>query len=155
MLQQQKNNNERHIFIKGFTFIEVILSVALLGILAAVAIPVGYEMQSRNELDIARILIAENIRSAEASARAMQGDSSWGIYMDTGVIALYQGASYATRTYDETTDISPAISFSGVQEFTFTKFTGYPTVTGAVTITSPRGGTDSITINEKGLVSYE
>jgi len=154
MLQQHKDNNGCQIFIKGFTFIEIILSIALLGILAAVAIPVGYEIQSRNEIDVARLLIAENFRNAETNARAVSGDSSWGVYIDTGMISLYRGSSYAARVYEEVTEISSAISISGMQEVVFNKFTGEPVSTGTTTISSSRGGVRSIGVNEKGTINY-
>lgn len=71
-------------------------------------------------------------------------------------MTLFKGASYVARdvVYDEVFDVPTSITPSGVSEIVYTKFTGLPSVTGTVTLTSNTNETRSITINAKGTASY-
>ena len=141
---------------KGFTLLEVLLSVATISVIAGIGIPIYQSLQVRNDLDIAAITIAQNFRRAQTLSQAMDGDTTWGVRMQSGNITLFQGASYAGRNvnFDEVFDVPISIAPSGVQEVVFTKFSGEPQITGTVTLTTNTNETRNITINEKGMVSY-
>lgn len=140
---------------RGFTLIEVLLSIALIGLIAGIGAVVYQQMQNRNDLDVAVTSIATDARRALALSSAADGDTSWGIRIDAGALTLFQGTSYASRisTFDEVTTLSPAISPSGLQEVVFAAFTGLPQTTGTLTLT---GANDSrtLTINAQGTILY-
>ena len=140
----------------GFTLIEVLLSITAIAIIAGISIPVYQSFQNRNDLDIAATTFAQTIRRAQILAQAADGDMSWGARAQSGSITLFKGGSYATRdaSFDETFDMPTSIILSGIQEFVFTKFTGLPQTTGALTLTSANNETRTITINANGMVSY-
>ncbi len=141
---------------RGFTLLEVLLSITIVAILAGLAIPVYLSFQTRNDLDITTVTLAQSFRRAQVLSQAMDGDTTWGVYIQSGSTTLFQGASYAGRDagFDEVFDMPTNIVISGVQEVVFTKFTGEPQITGTTTLTSIHNETRNITINEKGMVEY-
>lgn len=139
--------------------LEVLLTMALLAILAGFSMPVAYQWLHYNEADIAAATIAQNLRRAQALSRANDGDASWGVAVDPSdndQIILFQGSSYATRTtaFDEAFDLSPIITVSGVSEVVFDQLTGETADTGTITLTTVNSQTRAITVNAYGAVGY-
>ncbi|MEK7607276.1 MAG: type II secretion system protein [Patescibacteria group bacterium] len=148
-------HGRRHL-VYGFTLLEVLLSVAILSLLAGIGAPIFQSFQTRNALDITATEIAQNIRRAQALSRASEGDTTWGAFIQNGQVTLFKGASFATRDtdYDETIDLSSSITPSGVSEIVFSKLTGLPSATGTITLTSNTNETRNIIINAQGVPSY-
>lgn len=140
----------------GFTLLEMMLSVAVIGILAAIGFPVYQTFQIKNDLSLSVINSVHSFRRAQTLAEAVDGDSTWGVKVQTGSIVLFKGASYAARdsTYDEIFDLPGTITPSGTTEVVFAKMTGVPGTTGTLTLTSSSGLTNNITINGKGMLTY-
>lgn len=140
---------------RGFSLLELLLSVALIGVIAAFSIPVYLNMQVKNDLDIAAVTVSQTLRRAQVLSQAVEGDISWGVKIQTGSITLFKGTSYAARdsSFDETFSINANLSSSGVLEEVYTKFYGMPGTAGSITLSSPN---DSriITINAKGMIDY-
>lgn len=140
----------------GFTLIEILLSIAVIVIIAGISIPVYQSFQVRNDLDIATVETAQTLRRAQMLAQAVDGDTSWGVNIQSGSLTLFKGASYATRdsSFDELFDIPTSIVPSGASEIIFTKFSGLPQNIGTITLNSNANETRSITIDVKGTISY-
>ena len=140
----------------GFTLIEVMLSVAAIGIIAGISIPIYQSFQVRNDLDIATVEIAQSARRAQTLSQAVDGDTSWGVKIQSGSMTVFKGISYVARdsTFDELFDVPTSITPSGISEVVFAKFTGLPQTTGTITLTSNTNETRNVTINQKGMVSY-
>jgi len=140
----------------GFTLIEIMLSLAIISLIAATGIPIFQSFQNRNELDIATVTFAQSLRRAQILSRASDGDTSWGMYVQPGDITLFKGLSYVGRdnTFDEVFTIPISIVASGTQEYVFSRFTGLPQSVGSLTFTSVNNETRIITINTKGTISY-
>ena len=141
---------------RGFTMIEVMLSLAIIAVLAGISTPIYQSFQVRNDLDIAAVTIAQSMRRAQTLSEAIDGDTTWGVDVRSGSITVYKGASYIARdtTYDELFDMPGSITPSGIGGSVFSKFTGLPQTTGTITLTSNANETRTITINSKGAVSY-
>lgn len=141
---------------KGFTLVEMVLSIALLTLIVGMTLPAFRTFSIRNDLDIAVNQIVQNLYRAQTLSQIGDGDINWGVHMATGSILVYKGASFASRdmTYDEITDISPSIAITGVVDVTFSKFTGLPQTTGTTTLTSTANEIRNVTINAKGMVNY-
>lgn len=141
---------------KGFTLPEILLSIALIGLLSAMSIPVYQSFQVRNDLDIATESVVHAFRRAQLLSQAVDGDISWGVSVQTGSIVIFKGVSYASRdaSFDEIFTLPTNISFSGVSEVVYAKSTGLPGTTGICTLTSNVNETRTITINTKGMVGY-
>lgn len=141
---------------KGFTLLEVLLSLAAIALISGISIPVYQSFQARNDLDIAATTYAQTLRRAQALSQAVDGDIAWGIYVTSGSITLFRGTSYLSRdsNFDEVFEMSASIMPSGITEIIFTKFTGLPQTTGSVTLTSNTNEARTVIINQRGMVNY-
>lgn len=136
--------------------LELLLSIAIMGLLAGISVPVYQSFQVRNYLDIATVTTAQDLRRAQILAQSVDGDVEWGVKIQSGSITIFKGASYAARdaTFDEISDLPTSITPSGLSEIVFAKFTGFPQTTGAITFTSNANETRTIKITTKGTVHY-
>lgn len=141
---------------KGFTLPEILISVALLSIIGAMIIPAYRTFLIRNDLDVATVTLAQDLRRAQGLSQSGDGDMTWGVHVGVGSILIYKGASYVGRdsTYDENTSIPTTIVPTGITEVTFSKSLGIPFTTGTFTLTSQTNEQRNVTINEKGMVDY-
>lgn len=140
----------------GFTLLEMMLSVAMFTIILGMTLPMLRTFTVRNDLDVTTSTIVQNLRRAQALARVADGDMPWGLHMLSGNSVIYKGATYLTRdaSYDDVTAITPSILVEGLQDIVFTKVTGIPQSTGAMTLTSQTNEIRTITINQKGMIDY-
>lgn len=140
---------------KGFTLIEILLSITFLTIIAGVGFEMFVSFQTRNGLDIALSTIVNSLRRAEIESRGVVGDARHGVHIDTGAVTLFEGDDYAHRLiqYDEILDIDAAVTVSGTTEYVFEKQSGNPIATGSTTLTAI-GEERVININEAGTINY-
>ncbi len=142
---------------RGFTLIEMGLSIALLAVIAGIGVPVYQALQVRNYLDVAATSLTQDYRRAQVLSQASQGDSSWGVHVDNiAGITLFKGTGYATRdaSYDEVYSIPASISITGLLSVVFSRLTGLPQMTGTTTFTSNTNEGRTVHINTEGTVSY-
>lgn len=144
--------------LKGFTLLEILLSVALLGLIAGFSAPLYVSFQNRNDLDIATSSTVQNLRRAQMLAQASVDDEAWGVYLQTGSVTIFRGTSFAGRNsdFDEVYPISQSIVISKLEEIIFTKFSGLPTApsVGTITLTNVNNETRDIIINDQGMFAY-
>lgn len=143
-------------FNDGFTLVEVLLSIAVIAVLAGISAPVFMRLATKNDLDTAVVTLAQLWRRGQELSMANDGDILWGVKVQSGSITLFKGTSFVARdtTYDEIFSLPSTISVSGaVAEVTFSKLTGTPSATGTISLTS-FGDTTTLSINSKGTVSY-
>ncbi len=140
----------------GFTLLELLLSVTIIGLITALSLPVYETFARRNDLDLTAQNVTAAIRRAQTYARGQNYDSTWGIKFQADNATLYRGTSYASRTagFDEIVDIPDSITASGLDDIQFAKMTGAPSSTGTLTLSSTTNDTRAITLNAKGMVSY-
>jgi prepilin-type N-terminal cleavage/methylation domain-containing protein len=141
---------------EGFTLLEVLLCVAIIGLLAGLSVPVYETFVRRNDLDLTTQSIAMMLQRAETYARAVNRDSVWSVEIQSSKVILFQGTTFATRNtaYDETLSIPTSMVPSGLTEVQFSKMTALPNTTGSITLTSSTNSVNTVTINAKGTVSY-
>ena len=136
--------------------LEIALSLAILGIMFGISMPVYRIFMIRNDLDIATMTLVQDLRRAQTLSQVAHGDSTWGVHIGVGSILIFKGVSYAARdvSFDEDTSMPTSITVSGLNTIMFTKLTGTPQSTGTTTLTSSANEIRNITINEKGMVDY-
>ncbi|MFA5076443.1 MAG: prepilin-type N-terminal cleavage/methylation domain-containing protein [Patescibacteria group bacterium] len=145
---------------RGFTLVEILVSLALVSIIVVLSIPVFQSFQNRNDLDIASTTITQSWRRAQLLSQAVSGDSTWGVKIQPGNIVLFKGTSYITRdtNYDEKFILPAtiqAVSPDGATEIVFTKFDGLPQSSGSVVLSNTGNNfIRNIGINAKGTVTY-
>jgi len=140
----------------GFTLLEMLISVTIIGMLVGVSAPVYESFVRQNDLNLATQGIATMIQRAETYALGNNTDSVWSVELLPASVILFQGTSFASRNtnYDETYPIPGSITLSGLTEIQFAKLTALPNTTGAITLASTTLDTNTITLNAKGVVDY-
>ncbi|MDP3973697.1 MAG: prepilin-type N-terminal cleavage/methylation domain-containing protein [Candidatus Daviesbacteria bacterium] len=154
----KKLNHERGLALslsKGFTLLELLLSVAIISLLAGLSLPIYRTLLSKNDLDIAATVTASSLKRAQILSQGVDGDITWGMKAQNNSIVIFKGVSFAARdiNFDETFDVPSNISVGGTTEIVFAKLTGLPQTTGTVSLSS-ESDSRSVTINEKGMVEY-
>ena len=142
--------------LKGFTLLEVLLSLAILALLAGLSAPVYLNLQSRNDLAVATTTLAQTLRRAQTLAMAVASDSTWGVKVQTGNFTLFKGLGYSARdpSFDEIFDLPSNLISSGPSEIIFSKFTGEPQTTGNITLTNVNNENRTLSVSPKGMISY-
>lgn len=146
----------RSMGIAGFTLLELLLSVVLIGMIMGISLPVYESFTRRNDLDLAAQNIVNSVRRAQTYARAVKGDSVWGVAVQPSGITLFKGASFAGRdtAFDEAVVLPGSIVPSGSSEIAFAKLSAAPLAAGAFTLTSNTNDARTVTINAEGMVEY-
>lgn len=142
---------------KGFTLIEVLLSVVIISLFAGLSLPIYRSFQTKTDLELNTQNVAEMLRRANTYARATNGNSAWGVAISSNTATVFKGTSYAARdtTADETASIPSNIATSGITEVVFSKFAALPSTTGTITLTdSPTNSVKTVSLNAKGMVAY-
>lgn len=140
----------------GFTLMEILLVVALMGVLAGASMPVYRFFQQKNDLDIAAMAVAQTLRKAKVYAEGSNSDSAWGAKILSGNIVMFKGNTYASRdtAFDESFEISPAVAFSGQSETVFSGVPSVPNASGTLVLSSAQNSAKVITISSKGMILY-
>ena len=138
----------------GFTLLEVLLSISIIGMIGAIGAPLLISEQSRNELEIAADHMVQSLRRAQTLAQNQENDSRWGVYAATSTITIFSGDSYSSRDtdFDEDYPVPESVGFSGTNEYVFTKFFGQLTSAGTTTLSLASGDSRQVVINEMGVV---
>lgn len=141
---------------RGFSLLEMLLSVMIIGMITAISVPLFNSFLARNDLDITSQQVAETFRRAQVYARGVKNDSIWSVQMQTNNIILFRGNNFAARdtNYDETIALPGTVTASGLSNVQFAKLSGLPNTTGTVTLTSNASETKTVTINAQGMVNY-
>ncbi len=122
---------------KGFTLVELLLSVALTFIIATITFPVGVSFYRSQMLEETTEGVLGALRRAQQLSQTGKDQTSFGVYMTSGSYTFFEGESYALRVSeeDEVYQVSPAVVFSGLGEIVFSVLDGLPSVSGVVTLT--------------------
>lgn len=139
---------------KSFTLVEIILVVAIFGILIGLSLPFTLKFYQVQQLDSTFQSIVQTIRRAQFQAMANEFDSDFGFYFSADQYFLFRGPSYIARTDEESFDLPKEITRAGLWEIVFKKLTGLPNTAGYISISSA-GLTRIISINQLGRINYE
>lgn len=142
---------------RGFTLLEVLLSVAIIVMLAGLSLPVFTSFNNRNDVDLATQSLTDALRRAQVYARGVKADDQWGVNVQTGTITVFKGANFSARdtNYDEVTATPTTLVPSGITEVTFAKNSATPSTSGSIVLNSSLvNQTKTVTINAKGTVDF-
>lgn len=152
---------------RGFSLMELLLTVAVLGVIAGFSTPLYLGLQVRNELDSATNTAAQVIRRSQALAQSSAGDRRWGTRVTTGTIILYRTVTnFAGRdtTFDENFSIPTNITVGGTanNEVNFSISQALPLDSSGVafsadktiTLSSSMNETRTLTISPKGIIIF-
>jgi len=138
----------------AFTLLEILLVVAIISIVSGIGLSIYQSYQNKNSLIIAANTIKQTLRRAQVASQANDGNTTWGVKIQTGNIILFKGTSYALRdtTYDETFEMPTTLAIGGIQEITFTIMYGLPSTFGTISLTTLNNDSIIIDINAKGRI---
>lgn len=141
--------------LKAFTLIEILIVVALFGAIVSIGVPLTQSALTGSELDTAAEVSLKSLKTSQALAQAVKDDSQWGVRFNGSSVTQFKGSSYASRdsAYDAVVDLGSKTVFSGLGEVVFTKISGMPNQTGAITITNT-GKVITITVAANGAIYY-
>ncbi len=142
-------------FKKGFTFIELMMVLGILGLLIALSFPLAAGFYRNRTLDVHLNGIVQVLRRAQFKSMSVEDDSSFGVYISPQKYVLFKGNSYNTRdpVFDETFKLPSGFQTTGLSEIVFKRVDGVPLDNGDITLTFGDQSGD-ININKFGRVNY-
>lgn len=148
---------------KGFTLIEAATGIAIILLLSLLSGPALRLFQEKSLLGNTAEETMAILRSAQSKAKASEGNSPWGVYVDASAnpntYTLFKGATYAARdvSQDKVAELSSKAEFSdislgGGNETVFQKVTGFPVPPGSISfwLSSDHSQARTISLNSFG-----
>ena len=143
------------IYQRGFTLIELILIVALMGILGALSSPFLSRFIAQNYLEDTTNKFVRTLRKAQNYSLSGKQSSTWGVHYADRELILFKGSFYGEdHSFDETFDIPSTISVSDWSDIAFSKIRGQPS-TNLTVILSSNIKSKTVVVNAEGMVDVE
>lgn len=141
---------------RGVSIIELLLVIAIIAVIGATTIPAGAGFLVRNHLKNKTNEVVSTLRAAQINTLSGKEDSQWGVQISSNQIIMFKGASYSTpgTTFDQEYNIPASISITQT-EIVFDKLTGNPDTTATITVSSNVGASNTVTVNEVGVVDVD
>ena len=134
----------------GFTFIEVILVVGILSLIAAVTTPLFARFLAKNHIETTTTTVVGFLRKAQENAMDGKNDATWGVCITGSTLRFYSNTCAAPNVKNDFTIPSP-VTITGLTDTTFSKGRGEPSAPVPVSITiSSDFGSKTITLNAAG-----
>jgi len=147
---------------RGLTFLELILVVALAGVVMTLSMPYMAASIGRNQLDLSASRAVDSLREAQFSAMNGRQPGRFGVHFESSKIVTFRGAAYAPGDAGNDEFIltdgvaATAISLSGGgADVHFDDQRGEPVETGSVVLSGPGEKTRTITINAVGMIQTD
>lgn len=148
--------------VAGYSYIQLLLVIALLAILAAVASPYYLQWQQRQRIQSTALMLLSDLRLAQTRAQQRANDAPWGIRIDDAskTYVIFHGANYnPTDQYNFTVSYSSSINLSPNQTIVFAAVSGQLVTPDASTITvsaaSLPNETELIVISPQGVIERQ
>lgn len=145
---------------KGFSYVQILLIVAIIAVLAASSAPYYLQFQVRQQLQSTSSILLADIRYAQSKAMQQAEHDQWGVHISDSdkEYVLYYGSTYsAAESNNVVIDYPASVSLSPDQDILFEPVTGVPTsgTSTTITVTSSAVPNESFTIsiNEEGRTS--
>lgn len=139
----------------GFTLLELLLAISLMGILAVLATPMYLSLQAENEMSITAITIEDILHRAQLKSQAVDGDSAWGVNIKTGSLIIFKGQNFINRdqAFDENYSLTGAVDLSGTTEIIFSPLFGTPNIVGTIQLAHLDGRQTELSVNGMGIIN--
>jgi len=149
----------KNFYKNGMTVIEILVVIAVLGIIFAVVIP---QFSKSREMQVLKSGVADTLSSidkARGNTLSSLNSSSYGVHFQSDKVIIFKGTDFSTRdtTKDETINIAtPAVISSGTLALPvniyFNRLSGLPSASGTIII-STDSYSKTITISTTGVAS--
>jgi len=149
----------KNFYHKGITLVEVLIVIAIIGILAAIVFPQFSKIKKNQVLKNGVADTMSAINKARTQTLASLNSSEYGVHFQSDSVIIFKGKTFSSGATDnETIDIIPPATISvislsgGVSGVYFNRLNSTPSATGTVTITNSTL-TKIITISATGIAS--
>lgn len=144
----------------GFTFIELLIVLGIMSIIALVALPFFSNSISRNDLQTSAWQLANDLRRARSAAMAAQSNSAWSVHLQSDRHVLFVGTTYNASDPNNLITLLPAtITLSAItlngggSDVRFSKIKGQTTDFGTITILDNNSGQSLVvSVNAAGHI---
>lgn len=145
----------------GFTIVEILIGLAILGIISAITFASFSGLNSANALHASVGLVASNIEQARSLTLASHQGEQYGVHLGTTSITMFTGAHYGASDADNVTiDIDRHVEISNVtlsgggSDILFQRLTGATHQSGTITLSlkDDSSSTKIITIDATGII---
>lgn len=139
---------------RGFSAMELLLVIGVIATTAGIAIPMYRQYQVFIDIDTATEHLVQATRAAQALSQAGKNDSVWGVNLRNGT--LFAGQSYTERNpqRDVFFPLPKNVSTDWIDEITFSRVDGLPSVTGVFCVYSLISNNyRAITVDVNGTLS--
>lgn len=148
------------VFKKGFTLIEILIVIAIIGILATVLLVPFSEFRSKQILDGQTRLVENLIQESRSKTLASQDDNQFGLYFESGQVTTFTGNDYAPgQAGNAVYTLSDAVRLTPVgftdNELYFDKINGKASDVGSIDVYLVSDPTvkKTILVNGSGIIS--
>ena len=147
---------------KGFTLLEIIIVIAILGILTAITITAFRPFKQGTDLDTTTEHILGLLLEARAKTLSSENSMQYGIHFEGTRVVLFTGSAYsAIDPLNEETILPTTITISAItlagggSDVVFTRLTGETAAYGTITLrlVADTSKTKQIAITATGLSS--
>ncbi len=127
---------------KGFTFLEMLIGVAIIGVVATIFASSLSLFKESSQLDESQVALVGLVRDARGRTIASENNASYGVHFEQTQAVLFQGVSYNSLSVSNEPYILPsfvqisAISLAGGSDVLFQRLSGTTTNSGTVTLQS-------------------
>lgn len=135
----------------AFTMVELILVMGLFALLLAMTLPLLGNFQQRQQTQVLGSDVVEILRRAQHRSITGEDGQTWGVYVSSGSLTLYAGASYLARdiAQDEVRVIPLPTVVSGLSDIHFS-IRGTPSSVGSLSVSRPDVDTETVIVNAAG-----
>jgi prepilin-type N-terminal cleavage/methylation domain-containing protein len=146
---------------RGLTLLEILLVMAILGILAAAGIGIFYGSVRSQELGITSDMIVSDLRLARSKAMTGEDRRNWGVHFVNDESDYYELFSSPGDYDDASKSVNATIYLSGAVSFTapaasssavFSKIIGTLGATETITIISSANESRTVTVTPLGNI---
>ena len=138
---------------RGFTVIELILVISIIGVLMAATAPFMSSFMLRNSWHVATDRVASEVYKAQNYAMAgkvISGSNVWGVCINGSTFRMFNG-SCSTPNFFEDFPFPRGITITGITSVTFDNLRGTPSVASTVVINSSVGSSN-VVLSGSGMV---
>jgi prepilin-type N-terminal cleavage/methylation domain-containing protein len=157
---------------KGFTVIEIVIVIALIGIVTAVSAPFLSDALTRKDLDSYAAEAMDGLREAQSSVMSGRNNARFGVHFEAAKFVFFQGAAYNPVDTDNvihalagdatitSVTLSPGgacvvATGSGNCDVHYINHRGTPTESGTIVFTGDGGQLKTVTVGAAGMLDLD